>query len=61
MPENSIYMYSLSVDQIYKKLNFYAIGICGYFMTHLDMPDLQLLGIELSASINVYYESVDDR
>lgn len=55
MPENSIYMNSLSVDQIYKKLNFYAIGICGYFMTHLDMPDLQLLGIELSASINVYY------
>lgn len=52
MPENSIYMNSLSVDQIYKK--FYAIDICGYFMTQLDMPDLQLLGIELSASINVY-------
>lgn len=33
MPENSIYMYSLSVDQIYKKLNFYAIGtgINGWF------------------------------
>lgn len=31
MPENSIYMYSLSVDQIYKKLIFYAIGINGWF------------------------------
>lgn len=33
----------------------------GDFMTQLNMPDLQLLGIELSASINVYYKSVDDR
>lgn len=36
--------------------------ICkGDFMTQLDLPDLQLLGKELSASINVYYQSVYDR